>query len=261
MEKFEIKNRKGLKIIGNILRPENPIGLSFVIHGLSGYKEQKDIEVLANTLFENNYISINFDATNSRGESGGKNEDATMEKHYEDLVDVINWAKSQAWYKEPFILAGHSMGGFAVAKYTEEFPEEVKAVFPFGAVFSGKDSFATYEKLRIEELNDWKETGWKIRKSISRPGTEIKLPWSHMEERLKHDLKTQAFKITMPVLFVVGENDTSCPPYQQESFFNLLKNNKNKELHIIEGAAHDFREEKHLKQLKEIFNNWLKKYE
>lgn len=259
MEKFEIKNRKGLKIVGNILRQENPIGLSFVMHGLGGYKEQNHIKILADTLFENSFTVINFDATNSRGESDGKVEDSTFQNHYEDLVDVINWAKTKDWYKEPFVLAGQSMGGFAVAKYAEEFSKEVKALFLCAATYSGKESLEVKNKFYPEEIKNWKETGWKIRKSISRPGTEIKLPWSHMEERLKHDLRTQAFKITMPVLFVVGENDTSCPPYQQESFFNLLKNNSNKELYIIEGAPHDFIKENHLKQLKETFNTWLKK--
>src|SRR3989339_1491039 len=144
MVKFEIKNRIGLKIVGEVLRPENPIGLSFVMHGLSGYKEEFHIDLIANILFENNYIVINFDATNSRGESGGKYEDATFQKHYDDLVDVINWSKNQDWYVEPFILAGQSMGGFAVTKYAEEFPGEVKGLFPYAAAFSGKDSFETY---------------------------------------------------------------------------------------------------------------------
>ncbi len=257
MEKFEIKNRRDLKIIGKILKPENPIGLSFVMHGLGGYKEELHIDLMANTLFENNYIVINFDATNSRGESEGKYEDATMQLHYEDLVDVINWAKTQTWYKEPFILAGHSMGGYAVARYAEEFPLEVKGVFPFGAVFSGKDCFETYKKLRTEELSDWKETGWTYRTSKSKPEFEMKLPWSHMEERLKHDLKPMADKITMPILFVAGENDSSCPPSDQKKFYDLLPETTVKEFHIVKGVGHVFRESEHLNELKEIFNNWL----
>ncbi len=258
MEKFEIKNRKGLKIVGNILLPENPKGISFVLHGLGGYKEELHVELTANILFENNYIVINFDATNSKGKSEGKYEDATMQKHYEDLVDVISWAKTQTYYKEPFILAGHSMGGYAVARYAEEFPQEVKAVFPFGAVFSGKDSFETYKKLRTDELNDWQKTGWTHRVSVSKPGFKMDLPWSHMEERLKHDLKPMVNKITMPILFVAGELDTSCPPSDQRKFYDLLPVDTIKEFHIVKGAGHVFRTQEHLNELREIFNNWLK---
>lgn len=259
MQKFTIKNRKGLEIVGNILTPENPKGLSFLLHGLGGFKEQIHIEILADILFDNNYIVVNFDATNSIGESDGKYEDATMQNHYEDLVDVINWAKTQIWYKEPFVLAGHSLGGFAVAKYAEEFPNEVKAVFPYAAVFSGQDNLDASNKFQPEELEEWKKTGWKIRTSNSKPGTELKLPWSHMEERLTHDLKPKADKIIMPILFVVGEKDESCPPYQQKNFYDLITTNTNKEFHIVKNAPHTFREQEHLDELKEIFNNWLKK--
>ena len=261
MKKFFIKNRKGLKIVGRILKPDNPTGLSFVMHGLGGYKEELHIDLLAKILFENNYIVINFDATNSKGESDGKYKDATFQKHYEDLVDVINWSKAQSWYYEPFILVGHSMGGYAVARYAEEFSQEVKAVFPFGAVFSGKDSFETYSKLRSKELKEWKETGWANRTSISKPEFEMKLPWSHMEERLKHDLKPMISKINMPILFVSGENDTSCPPSDQKKFYDLLPENTIKEFHIIKGVGHVFRTPQHLNELREIFSKWLKSFD
>lgn len=259
MQKFEIKNRKGLRIVGNLLIPENPKGLSFVMHGLGGYKEEKHIEILAQTLFDNNYIVINFDATNSKGESEGKYEDATMQKHYEDLVDIVDWAKTNNWYSEPFVLVGHSMGGFAVAKCAEEFPNEVKAVFPFGAVFSGQDSLETHKKFKSEELEEWQKTGFMIRISKSKPGFEMKLPWSHMEERLKHDLKTKASNITMPILFMTGENDISCPPGDQKKFYDLLPEKTKKEFHVIKDADHVFREQKHLDEMKDIFTNWLNK--
>ena len=259
MQKFLIKNRKGLEIIGDLLVPENPKGLAFTLHGLGGFKEQVHIKTLVDILLENNYTVVNFDATNSIGESAGKYEDATMQNHYEDLVDVINWSKIQTWYKEPFVIVGHSLGGFAVAKYAEEFPKEIKGVFPYAAVYSGEDSFEASGKFKPEEIKAWKETGWTHRTSTSKPGTEMKLPWSHMEERLTHNLKLKVNKITMPILFVVGENDTSCPPYQQENFYNLLPKETKKEIHIVSGAPHTFKEETHLKKLREIFNNWLKK--
>jgi pimeloyl-ACP methyl ester carboxylesterase len=258
MENFSITNRRGLKIVGDLSIPKDARGLSFVLHGLGGYKDQFHIKMLADVLYNNDFIVVNFDATNSIGESEGKYEDATMQFHYDDLVDVISWAKGQSWYIEPFVLVGHSLGGFAITNYAEEFPNEVKAIFPHAAVFSGEDSFEASEKFKIDELKSWKESGWTHRKSTSKPGTEMKLPWSHMEERLKHDLKPNANKLSMPLLFVVGENDTSCPPYQQQNFCNLLPNNTIKEFHIVKNAPHTFREAEHLGELKNIFNHWLK---
>jgi len=259
MERFEIVNRYGLKIVGEITLPESPTGCAFIMHGLGGRKEEKHMLLLAKILASRNYTTVNFDATNATGESEGRYEDATMEKHYEDLVDVITWAKTQLWFKQPFLLAGHSMGGFAVTKYAEEFPEEVSALFPFAAVYAGKDSLEAHEKFDHEELTKWRETGWVKRTSKSRPHLDLKLPWSHMEERLKHDLYLKSRNLTMPTLFVVGSEDTRCPPYQQENFYNKLPENTVKEIHTIQGAPHTFREQENLDQLGEIFSKWLTK--
>lgn len=38
---FEITNRYGLKIVGDILFPENPIGVGVVLHGLGGIPARK----------------------------------------------------------------------------------------------------------------------------------------------------------------------------------------------------------------------------
>ncbi len=258
MQKFTIQNRHGLKIVGNISIPENPKGLAFVMHGLGGTKEQPHILLIADIFLKNEHTVVNFDGTNSLGESEGKYENATMQFHYEDLVDVINWAKTQEWYMEPFVLAGHSLGGYAVARYAEDYPNEVKGVFPFALVVAGQFSYEANEKFYPERLKEWKETGWKEEESKSFPGVIKRLPWSHMEERLKHDLRPNAKNITMPILFVTGDEDTSCTPESQRILYDLVESS-NKEFHIVKGAPHTFREPEHLEQLKNILDNWLKK--
>ena len=258
MEKFEIKNRKGLKIVGELHRPENPIGLVFIQHGLGSYKEQVAVVAAVDIFLKNNYIVINFDSTNSVGESGGKFEDATLQLHYEDFVDVIDWAKNQSWYKEPFVLFGSSLGGHSVLKYAEEYSVIVKAVVAKAPVISGELSFKTYEKFNPEVLKKWKETGWDERKSVSKPGLIKRLPWSHMEERLNHDLRPSALKLIMPILIVVGENDTSCPLDVQKTLFDLLPKKKENELIVIKGAPHTFREKGHIDEFKNELDNWLK---
>ncbi len=259
MEQFSIKNRYSISIVGDIMIPQNPIGTSMVLHGLGGFRQSNSIELLAKTLFENNYIVVNFDATNSKGESGGKYEDATLQKHYEDLVDVISWVKSRDWYITKLILTGHSMGAYAIAQYAEDFPEDIQGIFPFAPVISGELSFEAQERFEPEKLKSWKETGWFTRTSVSKPGVILNLPWSHMDERLNHNLLLKAEKITFPILIVVGENDWSCPPDQQQIFIDALPKDTDKELHIIKDAPHTFRSSKHLEELRTIFDTWLKK--
>lgn len=257
MDRFTIKNKKGLEIVGTLLLQSDPKGLAFTVHGLGGFKEQPHIMTLVNTLFENGYTVVNFDASNSIGESEGKYENATMQDHYEDLIDVINWAKSQQWYKEPFVMAGHSLGGYAVARYAEEHPKEIKGVFPYALVVSGDLSYKAAEMEDKGKLLNWQQTGWQERESTSKPGTKLRIPWSHMLERLKHDVRPQAGNLTMPVLLVVGSEDKSCTYGSQHLFYDLIPGDK--EIHIVPGAPHTFRDPNHLAELKAVFDRWLKR--
>ena len=253
MEKVFVKNRKGQKIAVVVNKTPNQKGLVFVMHGLGGFKEQPHVQTFAKAFKENNYTVILFDTTNTFGESDGNYEDATTTNYYEDLEDVINWAKSQPWYEEPFCLAGHSLGGTCTALYSEKYPEKVKALAPISTVVTGKLSFETYQK---EELEEWKRTGWHTSPSSSKPGVIKKLKWSHMVDRYEYDILKDVKKLEMPVLLITGENDTSTPVEHHRILFDKLQGRK--EFHVIKGAPHTFKEEKHLSEIKKILDKWIK---
>ena len=255
--KAGLQNRKGLKIVVEVEVAPVSKGAAFVMHGLGGFKEQPHIRAMAEAFKEKGLSVITFDTTNSIGESDGKYEDGTTTSYYEDLEDVIAWSSRQEWYKEPFYLAGHSTGAICAALFAEKHPEKVKGLSPISAVVSGKLSMESRKERGV--LDEWKRTGWKIAESQSRPGLIKKLPWSEMEDRMKYDLLTEAKKLKMPVLLIVGENDDSTPPEQQEILFEALTGPK--ELHIIEDAPHTFREPPHLTEVKDIFLNWIDKVE
>ena len=119
-----IKNRKDQRIALIVEQPAQPIGLAFVMHGLGGFKEQPHIKAMAQVLLKNGYTTVRFDTSNSFGESDGQFENATATNYFEDLVDVIAWARNESWYQQPYILVGHSLGGFCTGLYAEKYPEE-----------------------------------------------------------------------------------------------------------------------------------------
>lgn len=252
--KLEIKNRKNQKIIVLIEENPNQKGLSFVMHGLGGNKNSALIEDFRNSFYEKGFTVVRFDTTNTFGESDGDYSNATVSNYYEDLEDVIFWASKQDWYQEPFYLAGHSLGGISTALFAQKFPEKVKGLAPISTVISGKLSLEIKD---AEEVKKWKETGWK--ESISFDGKVKRLKWSHFEDRNKYDLLKNVNKLTMPILMIVGSEDTSTPVEHQKTLFDALKCEK--EIHIIEGAPHTFRDPEILKQIKEIFLNWIDKVE
>ncbi|MEK7652185.1 MAG: alpha/beta hydrolase [Patescibacteria group bacterium] len=257
MIKVSIQNRKGQKMVVMIEQNDQQKGLAFVMHGLGGFKEQPHLQVIAEAFFENNYTVIRFDTTNTYGESEGSYEDATLTNYYEDLEDVINWASTQEWYREPFVLMGHSLGGISTALYAEKHPEKVKGLAPISTVVSGKLSLESPQYINTEVLKNWEETGIRETPSESIPGLVKRLKWVHVADRLKYDLLPEATKLRMPVLMIVGSEDDSTPEMHQRILYNSLPGPK--QFHSIQNAPHTFRKEEHLGELKNIFIEWIKK--
>jgi pimeloyl-ACP methyl ester carboxylesterase len=252
MSKLFIKNRKDQKVVVVVDETENAKGLAFVMHGLSGFKEQPHIQTFAQAFKEKGFTTVLFDTTNTYGESDGKYEDATTTNYFEDLEDVIAWSKSQPWYKQPFYLAGHSLGGISTILYTQKHPEEVKGLAPISTVVSGALSAEAHGKAVLES---WEMTGWREEQSNAIPGLIKRLKWSHMVDRLTHDVLPNVHKLTMPVLLIVGEKDETTPLAHQQILLDKLPGEK--ELHTIKGAPHSFREPHELVELKQIFSDWI----
>lgn len=253
MKKVSIKNRKNQTIEVVLDKVSSSKGLAFVMHGLGGSKDQSHIKIFASSFKEKGYSTILFDTTNTFGESDGDYADATVTNYYEDLDDVIEWAKNEELYREPFFLVGHSLGGICTALYAEAYPEKVKGLAPISTLVSGKLSLDSPNK--IDKIKEWKRTGWIIKESTSKPGRIKRLKWSHMEDRLKYDLLDNVDKLSMPVLMIVGDQDTSTPLEHQKILFDALPGKK--ELHVIKNAPHTFKDPKHLNEIKKIFENWI----
>ena len=215
------------------------------------------MQQLAQAFFDNGFITFNFDATNSFGESDGEFEKATLQLHYEDLEDVVIWAKEQAWYTGKLALTGHSMGGYTVARYGEEYSDQVDYIASIAPVVSGELSWQAHRRAYPGQLEEWKESGWLIRESKSRPGTFMRRPWSHMEERLNHDLLPKAKNLTMPIFFYVGGGDKLCPSDQTQILFDKVPGD-NKEIIMNPEVGHVYRTDGEIEHLYQSVNRWIK---
>lgn len=249
-----IINRKGLKMAVLIEEVEKPKGISFLMHGFGSFKEHPLLEEASNILRNNGYTTIRFDATNSIGESDGKLEDGTTTGYFNDLEDVISWAKSRDWYKEPFSLVGHSLGGYCVSAYTANNPSEVKVLMLFSSIVSGKLFQETDEIRPI--LKEWKERGIREWESSSSPGVIKRSKYAFIEDGLNHDLLKIVDKIKCPVLLIAGEKDTTVPVEYQKLLADKLEN---KEFYIIKDGDHNLKNKEKSQELHNIIISFLKK--
>lgn len=246
-----IKNRKNQNICVMIEWASNNKWLAFVMHGLSGTKDEKHIRTFIQSFLDNNFTVISFDTTNTFWESDGKYEDATVTNYYEDLYDVIQWSEQQNFYQEKFFLVWHSLWGICISLYAQNFPERIIGLAPISTVVSWKLSIELWNR----DINKWKKEGFVIEKSDTSPEWFKKLKYSHIVDRLKYDLLENTKWLQMPVLMIVWDKDTSTPLKHQKIFFEKLETEK--ELHIIKWWSHTFKEQKHLDEIYKIFNDWI----
>ena len=259
-ERATIKNRHGLKLVIQVDTPDNFQNLVFIEPGQSGTIDQKHIEAFAVAFLENGFRTVRFDPTNSLGESGGELINVTYDNYEQDLEDVINWARTQTWFQQPFALCGHSMGAQAVAWYAERHPAEVLLLAPMAPVVN----YDLYMKtLDPEEKRQWQEKGYDEYPSKYRPGVIKKVGWGINESLKKYDIMPLAGNLTMPVINIVGERDQPCPLEHQRIFMDAVAN-PNKKLITIASAQHSYRNDKtdeyngELEEVRQSLSSWLR---
>lgn len=254
--KEPITNRYGRKILISVTPPAfvSTNNLVFIQHGYSGSMDEMHIQAIAKTYHNNNYTVVLMDCTNSFNDADGTVEENTAQSHYEDLEDVINWASTQNWYQEPFALAGHSLGGLSVTIYSQNFPNKVLNLFPAATVISGK----LLEKRKQEcDPEEYKQliNGKKIPlKCTYKDNTHGYRSYEWYESMKDWNALSNAHRLHMPTLFIVGSNDKGTPPEHQK----LLKNSVTGKttFYIIKNTDHCYTDK--VTELCQRLDSWLK---
>ena len=255
MNKLTLKNRRNQNIVGILTKPESEIiGTAVLQHGYGGKKEHVQIIAIQEALLKNGFQVFNFDSPNSFGESDGEYKNARQGLHANDFEDVVNWTQEQDWFIGKLLVSGHSMGGFASARYTLRNPDVVDFAIPFAPVISGELIWAGRRIFEPESFKQWKKEGIQVQNSISTPGAVKEKPFEVMYEYLNHSLLKEPNE-TKPMLLIGCEYDTSIPLEFIKIFYKTLEGDK--EFKIINGAKHTPREPEQLEELKNIINTWL----
>jgi len=246
-----IKNRKNQDVFVSVEVSKNQKELIFISHGLGGSRSEEHIKSFVDTFREKEFTVISFDCTNSLGESYGNYENATDSGYYEDLEDVIEWAKDQAWYQEKFWLCGYSLGGLNIARYAKENSDKVKTIISMSPTISA-EILETKLKSKLKEVDG---LIWYSYIS-SRKNREVKLKWAQFIEDLKkYDLVKFLENLKIPTLILVGEKEYYCEHLKD------ISKKLNLEFGIIKNAQHVYSGEEQLKHINEFINKFINESE
>lgn len=249
--KKNVKNRNNLNMVVRVSKPEKANKLAIIQHGFSGSKDEKHLVILENKLIEKGYTVINFDATNSVNESQSSTSGITFTSHYNDLEDIINWAKQQSWYKEPFTLSGHSMGATSITLFAQEYPKLVNLLIPLSLAWGRGSSF----KLQKDpnDIKHWQETGIFL-KHTTRQKEPYKVPYSFLEDLETYDFIKNIDKITAKTILVIGDDEHKVRLDDNKEIFEKLTCEK--ELIILPNVPHAIaKKPEHEELYKQVLNN------
>lgn len=258
MKELIITNRKGLKMALRVTTNPNADKLVFLEHGLGARKEYPHMLVLEEEFSKHGYNVVNIDATDSLNASDSSRGGVTFSGFYQDLEDVIAWAKEQSFYREPFALAGQSLGAEAVVFYASQNPEKVEFLVPCSFPWiDGKLEFQNNKRTK-----DILEKGYfdQISKST---GRVLRINRNYLDDLLSYDLTTQVGKIVAETHLIVGLKDSEYHIENNKKLFQLL--NCKKSLQMLDGVPHDLAnttedKEKFLKALEKVLISHNKNY-
>ncbi|QQS18850.1 alpha/beta fold hydrolase [Candidatus Saccharibacteria bacterium] len=202
LQSLRLPTGSGLALAGLLTTPENKptYPLVILLHGFTGWKEEKHIETLAEELARAGIAVLRIDAPGSGESEGTFENDYTMTNYISAVEDVLAWAQiSPGIDPERIAIWGHSMGGFVALASAVRCPA-IKAVCCCQPSSGPKT-------MQPGEREAWESTGWQ---SFSNEHFQnIRLPYSFYLERETYHARDEAPKLHIPSLFIAGTNDRS----------------------------------------------------
>ncbi len=244
-----ISNRHGVPIFVVMNLRARPRGVAFLCHGLSDVHDTVHMQAINEAFVAAGFSTVRWDASNSWGRSGGSFWHATATNHYDDLTDVLKWARTQKWYREPFYLGGFSLGALCAGTYAERYSPKVAGLVLCSPVIAGSLVLQRYRALsRI-----WRRLGFIWEPGSGWPGKRYR--YELVRDLMEYDLRLAADRLTMPVFLSTGSRDRLTTLRHLRSLAEALPNPPT--IKLIRGATHRFEKEAHRSDLQAAVTEWL----
>lgn len=210
---IQIKDHLGLNLAALFDEPASPgpHPLVILLHGYTGWKEERHIETLASELALAGIAAIRFDAPGSGGSEGTWAEHYRVTNYLDDVLDVIAFAKANLSI-DPARIAiwGHSLGGMVAILAAIRHPELLLAI-------SGSEPASRDKILKPEQEAELRATGQFTHHS-KRFG-DIHFPQAFYDDRNSFNVVAEVADLKLPLLLISGDNDTNVSPKSIKRLF------------------------------------------
>jgi alpha-beta hydrolase superfamily lysophospholipase len=230
-----ITNSKGLTLASIIHRPSER-GLYptvILLHGFTGYKEERHEVVLAEELAAQGFVAVRFDFS-GYGESGGTvKDDYRFSHHYEDVRSVCDYVTGLDYVDSHRVgLWGHSLGGSMAVVFAADHPDLIKSVS-----IVGSPTMLQHAPWIEAILASWKASGFFYFKNGDYPGAN--LPYEYIADIDKFNILESARKLQQPLQVVLGYQDEAVDPRNTKEIYESAGSSE-KELVQIKDMKHNY---------------------
>ena len=244
-----IQNNQGQSINIKIYN-ETGNKLAFVLHGLASDMNHQAVQTAKQAFLNSDYTVVTFDARYSLGKSDGNVSDVSLSTFSEDIETVVNWAKQQPFYRTPFAIAGHSLGGATAILYSYK-NNNISFLIPIAPVIGGHQWENSCMKNMTDFCKQWKENGYY---EYTKDGRSVNIFYTVVDNAKSYNALDLAGDITAPTLFIVAEKDRVIEEKDVQKAADLMK----AKIVKISQSSHNFTNKQNLDDLYQAIFNFIK---
>ena len=228
--------------------------LAIIQHGLASNMEHGAVQTAKKAFLDNDYVVITFDSRYSLGKGNNDVEKVRLSTFEADLETIVDWAKTQPFYSEPFALAGHSLGGASIIEFDAKHQAQANILIPITPVVSGD----SWERACMANMTDfcrqWQRDKIYRYTDPQNHKTAI-IPYSVVTESKNYNAYAIAPQIKAKTLLIAAENDIVINPSDVQELAKIIPTG---ELVTIKAAGHNFENKQNKNDLYQTINAFLK---
>jgi len=244
------ENKQGNKISARLDLPveNSPIAYAIIAHAFTSSKNLNSIVNISRALNKQRIAVLRFDFT-GLGESEGDFSKTNLSTNVEDIISASEFLEKN--YQAPKILIGHSLGGVAILKASEQ----IKSSLALAVIGTSFDTQTHLINLFADKTEVIEKEGEAI---ISIMGREIKIQKQFLDDIKQYDFKGTIENLDKALLVLHSPQDELVEFSNGLKIFETAKQPKS--FIPLEGADHLLSDKKEASYAGNLIASWASKY-